>query len=118
MSHYANILYIIILNFLLDLDKVKCTCTSRDRGVVHLVHAAALAIKGGPLCHQPWNNEAKSRPIDMPRVATSLPSATERTTLGQESVIIFGRANIDLSGEHSLAEPQALHVHLEGAHDF
>ena len=51
------------------------------------------------------NNKAKNKPIDRPRVVTSLPSATGRTTLGQEGVIIFGRANIDLPGEHSPAEP-------------
>ena len=49
------------------------------------------------------NNEAKSRPIDRPQLATSLPSATGRTTLGQEGAIIFGRV-IDLPGEHSPAE--------------
>ena len=40
----------------------------------------------------------------MPRVARSLPSATGQTTLGQEHLIIFGRANIDFPGKHSLAE--------------
>ena len=83
-----------------------CICRSRDKGVVSFVYAAALATKGapGPLYHQSWKNEAKSRPIDRPRVATSLPSATGRTTLGQEGAIIFGRANIDLPGKHSPAE--------------
>ena len=59
-----------------------------------------IATKGGPLCRQSWNNEAKNRP----RVATSLPSTTGRTTLGQEDAIIFGRVNIDLPGKHSPAE--------------
>ena len=54
--------------------------------------AFIIATKGGPLCRQPWNNEAKNRQIDRPRVARSLPSATWRTTLGQEGAIIFGRA--------------------------
>ena len=69
------------------------------------VFAAALATKGGPLYRQSWNNEAKDRPIDRPHIATSLPSATGRTTLDQEGAIIIGRMNIDLPGEHSLAEP-------------
>ena len=61
--------------------------------------AEVLATKGA---RQSWKNEAKSKPIDRPRVATSLPSATGRTTLGQE---VFGRANIDLPGiKHSPAE--------------
>ena len=34
----------------------------------------------------------------------SLPSATGRTTLGQEGAIIFARAKIDLPGKHSPAE--------------
>ena len=57
-----------------------CTCRSRDKGVVSFIYAAALATKGAPLCRQSWKNEAKSRPIDRPRVATSLPSATGRIT--------------------------------------
>ena len=69
------------------------------------IYGAALATKGGPFCRQSWNNEAKNRPIDRPRVATSLPSATGRITLGQEGAIIFGHANIHLLGEHSPAEP-------------
>ena len=69
------------------------------------VYAVALATKGGPLCRQSRNNEAKDRPIDRPQVATSLPSVTGRTTLGQEGAIIFGRTNIDLPSEHSSAEP-------------
>ena len=74
-----------------------CTYRSRDKGVVSFVYAAALATKGapGPLYRQSWKNEAKSRPIDRPRVATSLPSATGRTTLGQEGAIVFSRMNID-----------------------
>ena len=57
--------------------------------------AEELAAKGAPLCRRSWKNEAKSRPIDRPQLATSLPSATGRTTLGQEGAIIFGRAHID-----------------------
>ena len=57
--------------------------------------AEVLAAKGAPLCRRSWKNEAKSRPIDRPQLATSLPSATGRTTLGQEGAIIFGRAHID-----------------------
>jgi hypothetical protein len=68
-------------------------------------YAAALATKEGLLCRQSWRNEAKSRPIDRPRVATSSPSAKGRTALGQDGAIIFGRANIDLPGEQSPAEP-------------
>ena len=90
------------------LKLIKCTCRSRDKGVVSFVYAAALATKGAPLCRQSWKNEAKSRPIDRPRVATSLPSATGRTTLGQEGAIVFSRANIDLPGKHSPAETQSL----------
>ena len=88
----------------IKLIKFVCTCRSRDKGVVSWVYAAALATKGAPLCRQSWKNEAESRPIDRPRVATSLPSATGRTTLGQEGAIIFGRAKIDLPGKHSPAE--------------
>ena len=66
--------------------------------------AEVLATKGAPLYRQSWKNEAKSRPIDRPHLATSLPSATGRTTLGQESAIVFGRAKIDLPGKHSPAE--------------
>ena len=82
-----------------------CTCRSRDKGVVSFAYAAALATKGAPFCRQSWKNKAKSRPIDRPRVATSLPSATGRTTLGQEGAIVFDRANIDFPGKHSPAEP-------------
>ena len=78
-----------------------CTCTLHDKGVVSFIYAAALATKGAPLCCQSWKNEAKSRPIDRPRVATSLPSAIGRTTLGQEGAIIFSRVN---TGKHSPAE--------------
>ena len=63
-----------------------------------------IATKGAPLCRQSWKNEAKSRSIDRPQLATSLPSATGRTTLDQEGVIVFGRAKIDLPGKHSPAE--------------
>ena len=89
------------------LKLIKCTCRSRDKGVVSFVYAAALATKGGPLCRQSWKNEAKNRPIDRPHLAISLPSAAGRTTLGQEGpgVIIFGCTNIDLTSEHSPAEP-------------
>ena len=76
--------------------------------MVSFVYAEVLATKGAPLCRQSWKNEAKSRPIDRPRVATSLPSATERTTLGQEGAIIFGHANIDLPGKYSPAERWSL----------
>ena len=83
-----------------------CTCNSRDKGVVSFAYAAALATKGAPFCRQSWKNKAKSTPIDRPRVATSLPSATGRTTLGQEGAIVFDRANIDFPGiKHSPAEP-------------
>ena len=100
------------LEYTLDIEheqacKHSCVCAkvrSRDNRVVHLVCAAALATKRGPLCRQSWNNEANNRPIDRPHLATSLPSATGRTTLGQEGVIIFGRVNIDLPGKHSPAE--------------
>ena len=68
------------------------------------VNAEVLAAKGAPLCRQSWKNEAKSRPIDRPQLATSLPSTTGRTTLGQEGAIVFGRAKIDLPGKHSPAE--------------
>jgi hypothetical protein len=68
-------------------------------------YAAVLATKEGPLCHQSWSNEAKSRPIGRPWLAVSSPSAKGRTTLGQDGAIIFGRANIDLPGEQSPAEP-------------
>ena len=78
-----------------------CTCRSRDKGVVSFVYAAALATKRTPLCCQSWKNEAKSRPIDRPGVATSLPSATGQTTLGQKGAIVFSRAN---TGKHSPAE--------------
>ena len=61
----------------------------------HSDEAEVLAAKGAPLCRRSWKNEAKSRPIDRPQLATSLPSATGRTTLGQEGAIIFGRAHID-----------------------
>ena len=81
-----------------------CICRSRDKGVVSFIYAAALATKRTTLSRQSWKNEAKSRSIDRPRVATSLPSATGQTTLGQEGAIIFGRANIDLPGKHSPAE--------------
>ena len=81
-----------------------CTCRSRDKGVVSFVYAEVLATKGAPLCRQSWKNEAKSRPIDRPQLATSLPSATGRTTSGQEGAIVFGRAKIDLPGKHSPAE--------------
>ena len=81
-----------------------CTCRSCDKGVVSFVYAEVLATKGAPLCRQSWKNEAKSRPIDRPQLATSLPSATGRTTLGQEGAIVFGRAKIDLPGKHSPAE--------------
>jgi hypothetical protein len=50
-------------------------------------------------------HEAKSWPIDRPRVATWLPSAKGRTALGQGGAIILERANIDLPGELSPAEP-------------
>ena len=73
--------------------------------MVSFVYAAALAIKGVQSYCQSWKNEAKSRPIDRPHLATSLPSATGRTTLGQEGVIAFGRANIDLPVKHNPAEP-------------
>ena len=66
-----------------------CTCTSRDKGVVSFVYAELLATKGAPLCRQSWKNEAKSRSIDRPQLATTLPSATGRTTLGQEGAIIL-----------------------------
>ena len=51
------------------------------------------------------NNEAKNRPIDRPRVATSLPSATGWAALDQEGAIISDRANIDLPDKYSPAEP-------------
>ena len=73
--------------------------------MVSFVYAEVLATKGALLCRQSWKNEAKSRPVDRPRVATSSPSATGRTILGQEGAIVFGRANIDLPGKHSPAEP-------------
>ena len=73
--------------------------------MVSLVYAAVLATKGTPLCRQSWKNEAKSRPIDRPWVATYLPSATGRTTLDQEGAIVFDRVNIDLPGKHSPVEP-------------
>ena len=72
--------------------------------MVSFVYAEVLATKGAPLCRQSWKNEAKSRPIDRPQLATSLPSATDRTTSGQEGAIVFGRAKIDLPGKHSPAE--------------
>ena len=72
--------------------------------MVSFVYAEVLATKGAPLCRQSWKNEAKSRPIDRPQLATSLPSATGRTTSGQEGAIVFGRAKIDLPGKHSPAE--------------
>ena len=72
--------------------------------MVSFVYAEVLAAKGAPLCRQSWKNEAKSRPIDRPQLATSLPSATGRTTLGQEGAIVFGRAKIDLPDKHSPAE--------------
>ena len=78
-----------------------CTCRSRDKGVVSFAYGAALATKGAPLCRHSWKNQAKSRPIDRSRVATSLPSATGQITLGQEGAIVFSRANIDLPGKHS-----------------
>ena len=68
-------------------------------GVLPFVYAAALATKGGPLCRQSWNNEAKNRPIDRLHLASG------RIILGQEGVIIFGCTNIDLPHEHSPAEP-------------
>ena len=74
-------------------------------GVVAFVYAAAIATRGGPLCRQSWKNEAKNRPIDRPRVATSLPSATERITVDQEGAIIIpSRANIDSPSKHSPTE--------------
>ena len=75
--------------------------------MVHLLYADQSIKHYQPKevqCRQSWNNEAKNRPIDIPRVARSLPSATGRTTLGQEGAIIFYRANIDLPGKHSPAE--------------
>ena len=72
--------------------------------MVSFVYAEVLATKGAPLCRQSWKNEAKSRPIDRPQLATSLPSATGRITSGQEGAIVFGRAKIDLPGKHSPAE--------------
>ena len=71
-----------------------CTCRSRDKGVVSFVPAEVLATKGALLCRQSWKNEAKNKPIDRPRVAPSLPSATGRTALGQERAIVFGRKKI------------------------
>ena len=79
---------------------------TRDKGVASC-YAEVLATKGAPLCRQSWENKAKSRPIDRPHLATPLPSATGRTTLGQEGAIVFGRANINLPGKHSPAEPVA-----------
>ena len=77
--------------------------------MVSFVYAAAATKGAAPLCRQSWKDEAKSRPIDRPHLATSLHClyhhATGLTTLGQEGAIIFGRANIDLPGEHSPAEP-------------
>ena len=81
-----------------------CTCRSRDKGVVSFVYVEVLATKGAPLCRQFWKNETKSRSIDRPQLATTLPPATGRTTLGQEGAIIFGRAKIDLPGKHSPAK--------------
>ena len=78
---------------------------SRDKGVVSFVYAEALARKGAPLCCQSWKNEAKNRPIDRPRVAATLPSATGRTILGQASAIVFSHANIDSPGKHSPTKP-------------
>ena len=77
-----------------------------QQGSGFFVYAEVLATKGTPLCRQSWKNEAKSRSIDRPHLATSLPSvsATGRTILGQEGAIIFGRANIDLLGKYSPAE--------------
>ena len=71
-------------------------------------YAEVLAIKEGPLCRLPCNNEANSRPIYRPRVAVSSPSAKGQTTLGQDGAIIFGHANIDLPGEQNPAEPWSL----------
>ena len=72
--------------------------------MVSFVYAEVLATKGAPLCRQSWKNEAKSRPIDRPQLATSLPLATGRTILDQEGAIVFGHAKIDLPGKHSPAE--------------
>ena len=67
-------------------------------------YAAALATKGGPLFSQYWNNEAKSR-ANWQATANYIVTISEKTnlTLGQDDVIIFGHANIDLPGEQSLA---------------
>ena len=72
-----------------------------------VAYAAILATKEGPLnvCHLFWNNEAKSRPIDRPQLATLSSSAKGQTTSGQEGAITFGRANINLPNEHRPAEP-------------
>ena len=66
-------------------------------------YAAALATKRGPVHHQYWNNEAKSRPVGRPHLIISSPSATGRTSLGQNA-IIFGRTNIDSPSEQSPAK--------------